>query len=272
MHGKIKIAAIIAVRMGSKRLPKKAIANIEGFTAIERVLNNLKPSKYIDNAIIATTTNKENDPIEDIATRNGILIFRGDENNVVKRYIDAAEWFNVNTIVRVTGDCPLISYEIVDYLIVKHFEKGAEFTAMELNGPPIGTSSEIIELSALKRLISQNIDLSYSEYMSFYFKNNPTFFLSNIVSCPTEFMGPELRLTLDYQEDLTLFRHIFKKLNMGKEAIPLAKAISYLKDHPEIAKINKNMPIKWRDDAELIKKLKVITQIKDQNGLRQVDK
>lgn len=257
-----KIAAIIAVRMGSKRLPKKAIANIEGYSAIERVVNNLYPSKYIDDFIIATTTSKENDPIEDIAVRNGISIFRGDEINVVKRYIDAAERFNVSIIVRVTGDCPLVSYEIADHLITNHLEKGAEFTAMDLEGPPVGTLSEIIELSALKKLGHQNIDLSYSEYMSFYFKNNPTFFSNNIVSCPDEFISPELRLTLDYQEDLDLFRHLFKKLNAGKEAIPLTKTISYLKNHPEIAKINRDMPIKWRDDTELIEKLKFITLIK----------
>ncbi len=257
-----KIAAIIAVRMGSKRLPKKAIANIEGYTAIERVVNNLYPSTYIDEIIIATTTSKENDPIEDIAIRKGISIFRGDENNVVKRYIDTAERFNVNTIVRVTGDCPLVSYEIADYLIAKHLEKGAEFTTMDLERSPVGTLSEIIELSALKKLAHQNIDLSYSEYMSFYFKNNPTFFSNNIVPCPDEFISPGLRLTLDYQEDLDLFRHIFKRLNAGKEAIPLVKTISYLKNHPEIAKINKDMPLKWREDTELIKKLKFITLIK----------
>ena len=263
MNKRNKIVAIIAVRMGSKRLPKKAIADIEGYTAIERVVNNLKPSKYIDEIIIATTTNDDDDPIEDIATRSNIPIFRGDEDNVVKRYIDAAKNFNAEIIVRVTGDCPLISYEIADYLILKHLEKGAEFTTMELQGPPIGTLSEIIELYSLKRLICQNIDLSLSEYMSFYFKNNPTFFSINIVPCPIEFTSPELRLTLDYQEDLDLFRNIFMNFNAGKDALPLAKTISYLKDHPEIAKINNKMPTKWRDDVELIKRLKIASKIKN---------
>jgi len=261
MKGKRKIAAIIAVRMDSKRLPKKAIADIEGCTAIERVVNNLKPSEYIDDIIIATSTNKENDQIEDLALRSGISIFRGDERNVVKRYIDAAEKFNANTIVRVTGDCPLVSYEIADNLIVKHLEKRAEFTTMEPNGPPIGTLSEIIELSALKKLMHKNIDLSYSEYMSFYFKCNPSIFSINVVVCPLEFTGPEFRLTLDYPEDLDLLRCIFKNFNSGKEAIPLAKTLSYLMENPEVAKINKNMPIKWRDDVKLVQKLKNVSRI-----------
>jgi spore coat polysaccharide biosynthesis protein SpsF (cytidylyltransferase family) len=261
MNGKRKIAAIIAVRMDSKRLPKKAIADIEGYTAIERVVNNLKPSKYIDDIIIATSTNEENEPIEDLAMRCGISIFRGDERNVVKRYIDAAEKFNANTIVRVTGDCPLVSYEIADYLIVDHLEKRAEFTTMESDGPPIGTLSEIIELSALKKLMHTNLDLSYSEYMTFYFKCNPSYFSINMVACPPEFMGPEFRLTLDYPEDLELFRCIFKNLNSGKEAIQLAKTLLYLKEHPEVSRINKNMPIRWKDDAELVKKLKTVSQI-----------
>lgn len=261
-NDKRKIAAIIAVRMDSKRLPKKAIADIEGYTAIERVVNNLRPSKYIDDIIIATSINIENDLLEYLAMKRGITIFRGDDTNVVKRYIDAAEKFNVSTIVRVTGDCPLVSYEIADYLIADHLEKRAEFTGMELNnGPPIGTLSSIIELSALKKLTHKKLDLSYSEYMSFYFKCNPLHFLINMVACPREFIGPEFRLTLDYQEDLDLFRHIFKNLNPGKEAIPLAQTMLYLKEHPEVADINKNLLIKWRDDVELVQTLKSIVKI-----------
>ena len=104
MNKEQKICALIAVRMKSKRLPKKALVDIDGYTAIERVVNNLKPSKYIDEIILATTTNKEDDAIEELAKKRGLLFFRGNEDNVVKRFIDAAEKFNADIVVRVTGD------------------------------------------------------------------------------------------------------------------------------------------------------------------------
>lgn len=261
MNTKPKICALIAVRMKSKRLPKKALVDIEGYTAIERVVNNLKPSKYIDEIILATTKNNEDDPIEELAKNKGLPFFRGDEDNVVKRFIGAAEKFNADIVVRVTGDCPLVSYEIADYLINSHLEKGADYTGNNIDDPPIGTISEIITLSALKKLTTVNVDLNYSEYMTFYFRNNPKFFSINIVPCPKEYCRPNYRMTLDYPEDLEFFRVIFKKFQPGSGAIPLAETISFLDGHPEVVAINKNSPLKWKSDQKLIKEINEATVI-----------
>lgn len=266
MNKKPKICALIQVRMKSKRLPKKALVDIEGYTAIERVVNNLNPSKYIDEIILATTTNNEDDPIEELAKNKGLPFFMGDEDNVVKRFIGAAEKFNADIVVRVTGDCPLISYEIVDYLVVNHLNKGADYTGIETNEAPIGTGSEIITLSALKKLTTVNVDLNYSEYMTFYFRNNPDFFSINIVSCPKKYSRPNYRMTLDYPVDLEFFRVIFKKFQPGSGAIPLAKTISFLDEHPEVVAINKNSPLKWKSDQKLIKKLENATKIKNETS------
>ena len=263
MNKKPKICALIQVRMKSKRLPKKALVDIEGYTAIERVVNNLKPSKYIDEIILATSTNKEDEPIEELAKNTDLPFIRGDEDNVVKRFIDAAEKFNAGIVVRVTGDCPLVSYEIADYLINSHLEKGADYTGIETDEAPIGTGSEIITLSALKKLTTVNVDLNYSEYMTFYFRNNPDFFSINIVSCPKKYSRPNYRMTLDYPVDLEFFRVIFKKFQPGSGAIPLAKTIAFLDRHPEVVAINKNMPLKWKSDQKLMNEINEATIIKD---------
>jgi spore coat polysaccharide biosynthesis protein SpsF (cytidylyltransferase family) len=266
MNKEQKICALIAVRMKSKRLPKKALVDIEGYTAIERVVNNLKPSKYIDEIILATTTNSEDDPIEKLAKNKGLPFFRGDEDNVVKRFIDAAEKFNADIVVRVTGDCPLVSFEIADYHIADHLKKGADYTSNNIDDPPIGTGSEVINLSALKKLTTVNVDLNYSEYMTFYFRNNPKYFSINIVSCPKEYCRPNYRLTLDYPNDLEFFRVVFKHFQPGSGAIPLAKTISFLDEHPEVVAINKNSPLKWKSDQKLIKKLENATKIKNETS------
>lgn len=266
MNKKPKICALIQVRMKSKRLPKKALVDIEGYTAIERVVNNLKPSKYIDEIILATSTNKEDDPIEELAKNKGLPFFRGDEDNVVKRFINAAERFNADIVVRVTGDCPLVSYEIADYLIENHLKKGADYTGNNIDEAPIGTSSEVFNLSALKKLTSVNINLNYSEYMTFYFRNNPEFFSIDIVPCSKKYCRPNYRMTLDYPDDLEFFRVIFKKFQPGSGAIPLAKTIAFLDKHPEVVAINKNSPLKWKSDQKLMKKLENVTKIKNGNS------
>jgi spore coat polysaccharide biosynthesis protein SpsF (cytidylyltransferase family) len=256
-----RICAFIAVRMKSKRLPKKALANIEGYTALERVINNIKPSKFVDEIIIATSTNKQDDVIVKLAKDKGIPYFRGDKDNVIKRYFDASEKFKTDIIVRVTGDCPLMSFEIIDYLIKEHLKQNADFTSLDNNRIPIGTFPEIINSLALKKLMSLDIDLSYSEYMTFYFINNPELFSINIVPCnQKKFIRPNYRMTLDYPEDLEFFRVLFQELGSQDKAIPLRESIEFLDNNPEIAHINKDQPLKWKEDADLIKKLNNITK------------
>lgn len=105
--------------------------NIEGYTAIEKVVNNLKPLKYIDEIILATSANIQDDSIENIANRKNILFFRVDENDVVKRFIDVTKKFSADIVVRVTGDCLLVSFEMALYLINSHLEKGADYSGIE---------------------------------------------------------------------------------------------------------------------------------------------
>ncbi|MGA1794831.1 MAG: N-acetylneuraminate synthase family protein [bacterium] len=261
---KPRIIALVAVRMKSTRLPKKALADIEGYTAIERLVNNLKPSQYIDEIVLATSTNEGDDPIEDLAKEKGLAFFRGHEDNVVKRFLDAARSFNTDIVVRATGDCPMLSHELADYLIESHLRSGADYTGFESNTVPVGTFSEVITASALERLGNTNMDLNYTEYLTYYFRNNPNLFSVNIAPPPNELYNrPGYRMTLDYIEDLEFFRRVYAHFKPGKEAIPLDKTIEFLDKHDEIVSINKDMCLKWRDDKDFVKKLNEITTIKN---------
>ena len=123
----VNIAAFIQVRMNSSRLPGKALLDIDGMTAIERVVESLKSSRLINDIVIVTTTDKSDDPIVHLAEDKGISFFRGDYDNIVKRFLGDEERYSTDIIVRVTGDCPVVSYEIADYLTKKHIEKKADF-------------------------------------------------------------------------------------------------------------------------------------------------
>lgn len=258
---KPKICVLIAVRMKSRRLPNKALLDLEGYTAIEREVNNLKPSKYIDEVILATSTNEEDTPIVELAKEKGINYFRGDEDNVIGRFLGAAKQFNADIVVRATGDCPLVSYEIVDYLVEEHLKCGVDYTGIEIDDIPVGTFVEVITYNALDKLSKQDIDLNYSEYMTWYFRNNSQFFTVNICPVPLEYVST-YRLTIDFQEDLDLMRKIYNDLGKGDSAIPISKTISYLDENPGIANINKNETVRWKTDKKLIEKLDRVTKIK----------
>ena len=173
----------------------------------------------------------------------------------------AAKQFDADIVIRATGDCPLVSYEIVDYLVEEHLKCGVDYTGIEIDNIPVGTFVEVITYDALDKLSKQNISLNYSEYMTWYFRNNSQFFTVNICPVPPEYTST-YRLTLDYQEDLELIRKIYMDLGKGNSAIPISKTISYLDENPEIANINKNATLRWKTDKKLIEKLDRVTKIR----------
>ena len=146
-----KVLAIIQARMGSTRLPGKVLKKINNISLIEILLKRLEKSRLINKTIIATSTNKENDELVSAVRRLGIEVFRGSENDVLRRYYDAAKLYNFNTIVRITGDCPIIDPNIVDDVISLYQKSNVDY-ASNTEPPtfPDGLDVEVFSLNALK--------------------------------------------------------------------------------------------------------------------------
>ncbi len=108
----MKVLCVVQARMGSERLPGKVIKPIMDKPMILYILNRLNKSKYIDEIILATSIKNKEQPLVDIVEKEGFKVFRGEENNVLKRYKDTADKFGGDIIIRVTGDCPLIDLSL----------------------------------------------------------------------------------------------------------------------------------------------------------------
>lgn len=257
------ISALIQVRMSSRRLPGKALLNIAGIPAIERLISGIRPSRFINEIIICTTAGKDDDPLEDLARRVGVRVFRGEVENVVKRFYDASSQYPAETLVRIGGDCPVLNYETSDLLIESHIEKRADFTLLEENTTPVGLFPQVISFNALERLTSCDIDFKYSEFMLYYFINNPKLFYINTVSAPAQYRHPDYRLTLDYEEDLAMFNSLFAKMHELNMEISMRNIMWVLRNYPEIPAINSNLIEKYRNIyAELNKEIKRAASIK----------
>ena len=111
------ITAIIQIRLNSSRLKRKALLKIQNLTLIEHLFSQLSYSTQIDKKIIATTTESIDNDIKKLANNIGIQCFRGDSLNVLDRYYNCAKSFDIDTIVRISGDAPLIDPIIVDKTI-----------------------------------------------------------------------------------------------------------------------------------------------------------
>jgi len=118
-----KIVAIIQARVGSSRFPGKVLKKIGNKTLLEILVNRIKKVKNLDDIIIATSTNPKDKKIEELAEKLSVKCYRGSEENVLERYVEASKLISADIIVRVTADNPLTDPQEIDNLILSHINQ-----------------------------------------------------------------------------------------------------------------------------------------------------
>lgn len=254
----VKVGVVVAARLKSTRLPEKALVKINGRTSIELCLEQCLGINGVDTVVLATSNLPEDSKLLTQTCNNRVMTFCGDPNDVISRYLQACEEYDIDVVIRVTGDCPVLSTEIAEYLLEEHFKSGADFTAAAEFA--VGTACEIIEVSALQKVSDIFGIAQYSEYMSWYFTENQNFFKVNFVDLPDNLVRG-FRLTLDHPEDLEMFYALFEKLKVKKRRLKLAEIFSVLDSVPSISDINRHCELVYKSDHSLIALLKEKTKI-----------
>lgn len=235
------IGAIIQARVGSGRLPKKVLKPILGKTAIEREIERIKKSALCQKIILAIPEGKDNDILEKIGKKAGILVFRGSENNVLDRFYQAAKAFALEDIIRLTGDCPLFDWKICDEVISFYLDNKFDYVS-NVRPPtfPDGLDIEIFSFKGLEKTW-QNAKLkSEKEHVTSYIANHPEIFkMGNLVRNGNDLSG--LRLTLDEKQDLILIRKIYGALYKKKRYFGLEDILKLFFEKPELLKINQSI-------------------------------
>ncbi len=255
---KAKTATIVACRMKSSRLPQKAILKIGELSSIELCLKNLLKFEHADYTILATSTEEEDAQLQEYTYQDDVVFHQGDPEDVIHRYLGIIEKLDIDVIMRVTGDCPYLSNDIHKILFKSHFENGADYTSAPK--ACIGMNVETINANVLRKIKGHFPSTNYSEYMTYYVTNNPSYFKINNVELDESLMR-DYRITLDYQEDLDLFVKIeayFKANNIEYSASELFK---FLDNNPELAKSNQHCTVVYKDDDDLIQRIKAATTI-----------
>ena len=259
---KVKVAVIVAGRMKSTRLVKKALLPIGNMTSVERCLMQCIAMQNVEEVILATSELKEDAVLAGYLLEGQAKLWLGDPDDVIDRYLGACEHYAIDVVVRVTADCPFILPEILDHLLDSHFATGADYTVAD--DFAVGTSGEIINVNALRKVQDYFGRAEYSEYMTWYFQNNPECFKINRVDLPKDLIRG-CRVTLDYQEDMEMFQEIIKYCQNPNRPISATELFSILDDHPEIVKINSHIQLKYKTDQDLIDKLNKATRMSFEN-------
>jgi spore coat polysaccharide biosynthesis protein SpsF len=223
--------------MGSTRLPGKILMNINGVTVLQCQLQQLAHSVSLDDMILATTINLEDDTIVDFANANSIKVFRGNSLDVLDRYYQCAKHFSLEHIVRITSDCPLIDPTVVDK--TTDLYKTGKFDYVNNfyeDAYPSGTDVEVFSMSTLEKTWENTTKSSDREHVTPYIYNNPKLFSLGYLKNNSSM--PDLHYSIDRIEDLKLVRLLYKKIS--KRPILLNDIINAVKDDPTLLEINKN--------------------------------
>jgi len=240
---------IIQARSNSQRFPKKIFKKIGNISILQRIITSMKKVKQIRSFVVATTKNKSDDKLVRIAKKQKIQIYRGDQNNVLRRYYNCALTYKASIIIRITADCPLIDIKYVNILLKFFLKNKYDYLSnIDLNYLPDGFHCEIFNFKSLKKAFNLAKTKFDKEHVTSFIWSNPKIFS---VCCyrgkKHRFHSKKIRLTLDYYEDYILIKEIFSKLYKKDKFFSLSQILSFLKKNKRLLKINeKYHKLQWK--------------------------
>ncbi|ANV98016.1 hypothetical protein BBW65_04015 [Helicobacter enhydrae] len=205
----MQILAILQARMSSTRLPGKVAMKVKNQTMLEYEIKRILQAKKIDKLVVATSTNNEDDIIEEITKHSNVECFRGSLHNVLDRYFQCTIKYQPSHVVRLTGDCPIIDPCIIDDIIELHLKTLADYTTNGLKRTfPDGLDTEIMTFATLQKVHQRAVSQKDLEHVTHYIYTHPQEF--NIQHYLNDEDFSHIRWTLDYEEDYKLLKNIIE--------------------------------------------------------------
>jgi spore coat polysaccharide biosynthesis protein SpsF len=231
-------AVILQARMGSTRLPGKVMADLLGKPLLARVIERAQAIRGVEKVVLAIPAGARDQPLLELARRCSIEAFAGSEDDVLDRYYQAVKAFNVNVIVRVTSDCPLLDPRVSE-LVLARFQQGDVDYACNTLPPtfPDGLDTEAFSLAALERAWREARLASEREHVTAYIWKNPTCFrLANVTN---DVDLSALRWTVDEPPDLEFVRAVYHELHReGEPPFGMKEVLALLERKPRLRNLN----------------------------------
>jgi len=235
----MKVAAIIQARLGSTRLPGKILKKVMDKTLLEYQIERIRKAKNIDEIIIATTVKETDDTIIEMCKKLGLSYYRGSEDDVLSRYYEAAVKFEVDVIVRITSDCPIIDPKVIDKVIqtyLDHQEYIDYVSNTLIRSYPRGLDTEVFSFKTLERTHKMAVLPSHREHVTAYIYHHPEEFNLENVSDEQDFSHH--RWTVDTIEDFRLISNIISHLYIDKKDFSYEDVLDVMNRYPEWYLIN----------------------------------
>ena len=229
-------AIFITVRSGSSRLPAKALMKINNLATIEHLICRVKQSKKYDKIVVCTTFCKSDDEICSLAEKHGVNFFRGSIKDKLDRCLGAAKHYNIDFFVNVDGDDLFCEPELIDLAFEQHEIEDDDYIKSDEKNLVCGAFTYGIKTKILEEICNRK-ETDDTEAAWLFFEEETFFKTSMLKNIPDVFYRPEIRATLDYEEDLKFFATIINNL---KEGFSLRDVIQYVDCNPDVLTINKH--------------------------------
>jgi spore coat polysaccharide biosynthesis protein SpsF len=235
-----KIDVIVEARTSSTRLPGKILFEVLERPLLELMIERLRNIKLIDDIIVATTIKKEDDIIVSLCNKLDIPTFRGSENDVLGRVLNASKEFNTEIIVEITSDNPLVDPNLCDEVIKSYINNCPKFDIVSHHVPLGLCNAHVFSANLLGYIDKITKHPTDREHVVNFFMKNPDDFEIFHFEPERNLLRPELRLTMDYKEDYEVIKSIYENLYTIKPNFTSYDIIKYLDNNPKIKNLNKD--------------------------------
>lgn len=232
--------------MAATRLPGKVLKPLAGAPALSRLIERAKRVNKVDCIVVATTDREGDEAIVDLANDVGVKSFRGSESDVMGRVLGAAQAHELDIIVELTGDNPLVDPALIDRVIREFEASGADYAANIIERTfPLGMDIQVFPISVLADAASRTTDPQHREHVSLYIYRTPERYRLHNVAASAEFRRPDLRMTLDTDPDYQVISAVFDELYPSDPAFGLGSIIRFLDSRPDLVALNADVAHRW---------------------------
>ena len=231
------VTAIVQARVSSTRLPGKVLLGLAGAPMLQRQLERVARSSLITNIVVATSTDPSDDPIVELCSDLGIDVYRGDLNNVLARFIGAIDTYGIDTAVRITADCPLISPSVIDAVIAEFMDSDVDYLSNTLQPSyPDGVDIEVFRASLLKELATGDLDSAEREHVTLGVYRRPdSYAVANFAGASDL---SSLRWTVDSPEDFGFVTWVYAELFAEQPTFDIPEILDLLERHPDRSRVS----------------------------------
>lgn len=246
----MKVVAIIQARMGSSRLPGKMLRDLVGKPLIWHLIHRLQRSTTVDEIVLATTTQDEDDALAAFAEEAGLQVVRGADWDVLGRFALGAETSEADVIVRVNGDAPLIDPGFVDAQVTALQNENVDFVVLAEGVPCIHDGVDAMSRRALDIMMAEaREDPVAVEHVSGYIKLHPDRFKIGLFEIPQYLQWDGARLSIDTPADFAFMERLHAELGVAAGDARLADVSKLLQDRPDLVALNAHVKQKGMSDS-----------------------